>query len=157
MLALGSLPTAVETNTRCPQTIGLETARPGTGAFHNTFSPVETFHLSGAGCPSATPDAFGPLKDGQFWPNSVAQVSTHTMIGITLRMIYLPCTRVNTWLAPPCPRLNAVTLPPSTRNTAVSPGASAIPNVVGSRAMKDSLWAPAAPVRRPSETVRTTS
>ena len=49
MVALGSLLTAVETNTRSPQTMGLETAIPGIGVFHSTLSPDCPFHFTGAG------------------------------------------------------------------------------------------------------------
>src|SRR6476619_636250 len=69
---LGSLLTAVDTNTRSPQTIGLETATPGTGVFHATFSPVAAFHLTAVGVPSATPAAFGPRKAGQCCADSEA-------------------------------------------------------------------------------------
>ncbi len=53
------------TKRRSPQTTGLECASPGIGVRHNTFSPVFGSQRSGRFCPSATPDAFGPLKDGQ--------------------------------------------------------------------------------------------
>src|SRR5262245_30682269 len=66
MPALGSLLTAVETKTRSPQTMGLDTATPGIGVFHRMFSPVVVFHLTGVGWPSATPAAFAPRKEGQF-------------------------------------------------------------------------------------------
>ena len=69
---LGSLLTAVDTNTRSPQTIGLETATPGTGVFHATFSPVAAFHLTAVGLPSATPAAFAPRNAGQCCAESEA-------------------------------------------------------------------------------------
>ena len=47
MPCFGSLLIAVETNTRSPQTIGLETATPATGVFHATFSPAGAFHFTG--------------------------------------------------------------------------------------------------------------
>src|SRR6267143_1024014 len=72
MPALASLLTAVDTNTRSPHTIGLETDTPGTGVFHKTFSPVAASHFTGVGDPSATPDAAGPRNIGQFWAESVA-------------------------------------------------------------------------------------
>ena len=62
----GSLPIAVETNTRSPQTIGLETATPSTGVFHATFSLAGTFHLTAVGLPSAVPAALAPRNAGQF-------------------------------------------------------------------------------------------
>ena len=65
MPTFGSLLTAVETNTRSPQTIGLDTATPGTGVFHSTFSPVAAFHFTAVGLPSATPAAFGAAER---WP-----------------------------------------------------------------------------------------
>lgn len=96
MPTFGSLLTAVDTNTRSPQTIGLETATPAIGVFHNTFSPVVAFHFTGVGDPSATPDAEGPRNDGQCWPETVAHANSQRTIGIVRRMIYLPSTRVNT-------------------------------------------------------------
>src|SRR3954468_5717294 len=64
MPCLGSLLIAVETNTRLPQTIGLETATPSIGAFHATFSPVVAFHFTAVGLPSAVPAALLPRNDG---------------------------------------------------------------------------------------------
>ena len=49
MVALGSLLTAVETNTRSPQTMGLDTAIPGMGVFQSTLSPDVAFHFTGVG------------------------------------------------------------------------------------------------------------
>ena len=66
MPCFGSLLTAVETNTRSPHTIGLDTATPATGVFHATFSPVAAFHLTAVGLPSAVPAALAPRNDGQF-------------------------------------------------------------------------------------------
>src|SRR6476620_8204494 len=94
MPAAGSLLTAVDTNTRSPHTMGLETARPATGVFHSTFCPVATFQLTGVGEPSATPDAAGPRKDGQFCADSDTHAATQSRIGNTRRMIYLPSTLV---------------------------------------------------------------
>src|SRR5829696_4005244 len=80
MPCLGSLLTAVETKTRLPQTIGLDTATPSTGVFHATFSPVAAFHLTAVGLPSAVPAALAPRNDGQFCPSTlpgaVASLST---------------------------------------------------------------------------------
>jgi hypothetical protein len=53
-VAPGLLLIAVVTNTRSPQTIGLECARPGMAVRHRMFSPVRVFQLSGRFCPSAT-------------------------------------------------------------------------------------------------------
>ena len=58
MPAVGSLLTAVETNTRSPQTIGLDTATPGTGVFQSTSSPVGAFQVVAAGA-GAVGDARG--------------------------------------------------------------------------------------------------
>src|SRR2546422_5627376 len=77
MPALASLLTAVDRNTRSPHTIGLETDTPGTGVFHNTFSPVTASHFTGVGVPSATPDAAGPRNIGQFWADNVTQPTHH--------------------------------------------------------------------------------
>ena len=66
MPCLGSLLIAVETKTRLPHTIGLETATPSTGVFHATFSPAGAFHLTAVGLPSAVPAALAPRNDGQF-------------------------------------------------------------------------------------------
>ena len=75
----GSLLTAVDTKTRSPQTIGLETATPANGVFHRMFSPVDAFHLTAVGSfPSATPDADGPRKDGQFCADSTAHAVNQT-------------------------------------------------------------------------------
>src|SRR5262245_53371091 len=73
MPALGSLLMAVETKTRSPQTMGLDTATPGIGVFHRMFSPVVVFHLTGVGWPSATPAAFAPRKEGQFCARVVVE------------------------------------------------------------------------------------
>ena len=62
MPAFGSLLTAVDTNTRSPQTIGLETATPGIGVFQRTFSLAGAFQVTGVGLPSATPAAFGAAE-----------------------------------------------------------------------------------------------
>ena len=62
MPAAGSLLTAVDTKTRSPHTIGLETATPATGVFQRTFSPVAAFQVTAVGAPSATPDAAGPAE-----------------------------------------------------------------------------------------------
>ena len=74
----GSLLTAVETNTRSPQTIGLDTATPGTGVFHSTFSPVAVFHFTAVGLPSATPAAFAPRNDGHCCADNDAVARTAT-------------------------------------------------------------------------------
>ena len=77
MPAAGSLLTAVDTNTRSPHTMGLETARPAIGVFHSTFWLVATFQVTGVGEPSATPDAWGPRNDGQFCADTDAHAATH--------------------------------------------------------------------------------
>jgi hypothetical protein len=56
---------AVDTKTRSPHTIGLETDRPSIGVFHKMFWPVGAFQVTGVGTPSATPEAFVPRNDGQ--------------------------------------------------------------------------------------------
>src|SRR5436190_5950788 len=74
---------AVDTNTRPPHTMGLEIATPAIGVFHNTFSPVSTFHVIGGDEPSATPDAAGPRNIGQFWAETVtAAAAIHAAISI---------------------------------------------------------------------------
>src|SRR4051812_32915847 len=103
MPCAGSLPTAVETNTRSPHTIGLDTAMPATGVFHATCSPAGTFHLTAVGLPSPTPEALAPRNDGQFCADSdvpasrsEAKVSARFMLlalragvghGVTLRWL----------------------------------------------------------------------
>ena len=57
---------AVVTNTRSPQTMGLECPRPGIGVFQRTPFADSTFQLAGVEKPSATPLAAGPRNDGQF-------------------------------------------------------------------------------------------
>ena len=64
-MASGRLLIALVTKIRSPQTTGLECASPGMGVRHRMFSPVLPFQRSGRCCPSATPDACGPRKDGQ--------------------------------------------------------------------------------------------
>src|SRR4051794_10069963 len=81
MLCFGSLLIAVETNTRLPQTTGLETATPSTGVFQATFSFAGAFHLTAVGLPSAVPAAFAPRNDGQFWADSDADVDRRMRIG----------------------------------------------------------------------------
>src|SRR6476659_8248792 len=97
MPSFGSPLTAVDTNTRSPHTIGLDTATPATGVFHATFSPVCAFHLTAVGLPSATPAALAPRKPGQFCPSTArgADVSdapaNATMIRLqNRRMITFP-------------------------------------------------------------------
>jgi hypothetical protein len=77
MPAEASLETAVETNTRSPHTIGLDTATPATGVVHSTLSPVFTFQVTGVGALSPTPAARGPRNIGQFCADSVAVASTN--------------------------------------------------------------------------------
>src|SRR5262245_13961378 len=74
---LASLLTAVETNTRSPQTIGLDTDTPAIGVFQSTFSPVPGSHFNGVGVPSATPEAAGPRNIGQFCAESVLATRSH--------------------------------------------------------------------------------
>jgi hypothetical protein len=57
---------AVVTNILLPQTTGLECASPGMGVFHSMFVPLVASQVTGAGLPSATPEAFAPRNDGQF-------------------------------------------------------------------------------------------
>src|SRR6476619_8653250 len=131
MPAPGSLLTAVEMKTRSPHTTGLETAIPGTGVFHSRFSPLPMSHFTGVGCPSATPDAFGPLNDGQFWAEIAVLARAHAATTIAFRIIYLPSTLVHRVASFGKP--TAVTLSPSMWSVRVTPGASATPNVVASR------------------------
>ena len=93
MPTFGSLLTAVETNTRSPQTMGLETATPGIGVFQSTFSLADAFHVTGVGLPSATPAALAPRKDGHCCAESdtVAAIDTATTGN---SRIYFPSTRV---------------------------------------------------------------
>src|SRR4029453_8820054 len=155
MPALGSLLTAVETKTRSPHTTGLGPPHPGTWVFPSTLSPLATSHFNGVGCPSATPDALGPLNDGQFWAEIAAPASTHTATTIAFRMIYLPSTLVHRVASFGNP--TAVTLSPSMWSVSVTPGASATPNVVASRATNVSRCALIAPVRLAPDAVKTSS
>src|SRR5262245_4806594 len=91
MLTFGSLLIAVETNTRSPHTIGLETATPATGVLQRMFSPVDAFHLATVGLPSATPLAFAPRNAGQFCPRSVVEATSHAKRGSARRMLLGPC------------------------------------------------------------------
>src|SRR5262249_20161494 len=133
----GSLLTAVETNTRSPQTIGLDTATPATGVLQSTFSPLVTLHFTGIGEPSATPEAPGPRNDGQFCAESVAAAShdrTTARAQFVDRMAYLSSTRVKEIELPIAVSVNVFTLSCSSTNVAVVPGCSTTPNVVWSRA-----------------------
>ena len=56
--------TADVTNTRSPQTIGLECARPGTRTCQRTLRPAATSHVSGNCWPVATPRSRAPRNDG---------------------------------------------------------------------------------------------
>ena len=57
---------AVDTKMRSPQTIGLESPRPGMGVFQRIFSELSTFQVTGDEYPSATPFAFDPLNEGHW-------------------------------------------------------------------------------------------
>src|SRR3989442_14623894 len=82
MPALASLLTAVDTNTRSPHTIGLETDSPGPGVFDTTSSPVAASHFTGVGDPSATPDAAGPRNIGQFWADTIGLAASERTTAI---------------------------------------------------------------------------
>src|SRR5258707_8903274 len=83
----GSLLPAVETKRRSPHTIGLDRATPASGVFQRMFSPVAAFHLTAVGSlPSATPDADGPRKDGQFCADSTAQAVNQTTADETIEV-----------------------------------------------------------------------
>src|SRR5262245_33073198 len=56
--------TAVVTNTRSPQTMGLEWPSPGTAMFHATFVPLVRSQVVG-GAPDPTPLVDSPRNDGQ--------------------------------------------------------------------------------------------
>ena len=56
--------TALTTNTRLLQLIGLPWPKPGIGVFHLTLIPFSTSHLVGTPAPSITPELEGPRKDG---------------------------------------------------------------------------------------------
>src|SRR5256885_17241492 len=56
---------ALVTNTRLPQTIGLECPRPGIGVFQRTLVDFSTSQVVGPEKPSATPFASFPRKEGQ--------------------------------------------------------------------------------------------
>src|SRR5207253_4664969 len=133
-----------------------ETARPAIGVVHTTFWLVGTFQVTGVGAPSATPDAWGPRNDGQFWAETDAHAATHRTTGNMRLMIYLPSTRVHVVALLGKP--TEITLSPSRRIVSVTPGASTTPNVVASRATKVIRCPGAAlPFRRPPATVRTNS
>src|SRR5262245_48197697 len=93
MAAFGSLPTAVETNTRSPHTIGLDTATPATGVVHRMFSPVLAFHLIAVAAPSPTPDAFAPRNDGQFCADTVAEAIAVASTMANVRITFLSASR----------------------------------------------------------------
>src|SRR6187200_3041353 len=64
-VALGFALIAVVTNTRLPQTTGLECPSPGSEVRQRMLSPVFTSQLSGRFCLTATPDACVPRNAGQ--------------------------------------------------------------------------------------------
>src|SRR5256885_12017725 len=103
MPAAGSLLTAVETNTRSPHTIGLDTATPGTGVFQRMFSPVAAFHFTAVRAPSATPDAPRPRNDGQFCADSTTPASRQLTKNAARR-----ATSFSLGLAPARPRSPAL-------------------------------------------------
>ncbi len=124
MPCFGSLLIAVDTNTRLPQTIGLETATPGTGVFHATFSPVGAFHFTAVGVPSAMPAAFAPRNDGQCCADSVAPSARQAKIVKTLRKRRMSLSLhagVDDWVPLRQQRLKPVTLSPSTLNVTDTP------------------------------------
>ena len=94
MPCFGSLLTAVETNTRSPHTIGLDTATPSTGVFHATFWPAGAFHFTAVGLPSAVPAALAPRNDGQFCADSDAAGGDERERGNDAAHDYFPSTRV---------------------------------------------------------------
>ena len=134
MPAAGSLPTAVDTNTRSPHTIGLDTATPATGVFQRMFSPVAAFHFTAVGDPSATPEADGPRNDGQFCAQRRApaaiQATLHATIDADFVTAYFSPARVKVIALPLVVRVIAIGLSGSTRNVTIVPGCSATPNVV---------------------------
>ena len=95
MPAAGSLLTAVETKTRSPQTIGLETATP-----RDRRLPQHV--LAGRDVPChrrsarrrRRPTPAGPRNDGQFCADTGTHAATDRTIGRIRRVIYLPSTRV---------------------------------------------------------------
>src|SRR3954469_22949160 len=91
---LGSLPMAVETKTRLPHTMGLETATPPIGVFHATFCPEVASHFTAVGLPSATPDAFGPRNEGQFCADSVVPAASVMAMSARRRMLFALHARV---------------------------------------------------------------
>ena len=56
--------TALTTNTRLPQLIGLPWPKPGIGVCHWTLIPFSTSQSVGTPAPSITPELEGPRKDG---------------------------------------------------------------------------------------------
>src|ERR1017187_3328987 len=64
--ASGRLLTAVVTKIRSRHTMGLECARPGRAAVHWIWVPRAASHFTGRFWLSATPEAAGPRKEGQF-------------------------------------------------------------------------------------------
>src|SRR5688572_15004474 len=69
---------AVVTNTRSPQTMGLEWARPGNRVFQAMFLPSAADQVSGRRVPSATPEAPGPRNWGQWEPAAFPSASAPT-------------------------------------------------------------------------------
>src|SRR5438874_1734951 len=138
MPEVGSLLTAVDTNTRSPQTIGLDTATPATGVFQRMFSPVEAFHFTAVAVPSATPDADGPRNEGQFCADSAAPHQTRAadtivrlidavrlMAYLSLISPYFSPTRLNVAVLPRPASATPATMSCSIRNVSVAPGCSA--------------------------------
>src|SRR5712692_7892784 len=81
--------TAVLTNTRSSQTIGLECASPGIGVFQTMRVPCAASQSTGSFCPSATPDADGPRNEGQFCAAAV-NAKKKRRINIAVNLILGP-------------------------------------------------------------------
>src|SRR5260370_13475785 len=107
MADAGSLLTGVETKTRPAHTIGLDAATPASGVFQRMFSPVAAFHLTAVGSlPSVTPDAAGPLNDGQFCAESTAP---HQTLPADTIIRHMDAARLIAYFSPV--RLNVMVLP----------------------------------------------
>src|ERR1044071_247496 len=77
------------------QMIGLECDRPGMLVFQRTFCDFSTSHVVGGFVPSATPEAFGPRNEGQFWALIVVGKIKRTKISRDLILLTTDQERIS--------------------------------------------------------------
>src|SRR5688500_7409947 len=122
---------AVLTNTRLPQTIGLEFAMPGIAVFHLMFLPLVTSHSVGARWPSPLPLPAAPRNEGQFLGAMGAVGATgagveEAISGTTRasKIVAGPCTSCIDSIGPARSVNVSVALTSGTRSTPAADGVS---------------------------------